>query len=102
VNEVVGGPYRSHNQRHHFTENILDVYLYDALRHEELAKENLHRKLPRGTADWTVKRMALFPGKSFGRRCASSPAAVLMVVNGFGAPPLAGTCQCRAIGREDP
>jgi hypothetical protein len=49
VNEVVGGPYRSHNQRHHFVENILDVYLYDVLRGEELTNSKLHLKLPYGT-----------------------------------------------------
>ena len=48
VNAVVGGPYRSHNQRHHFAENILDVWLYDKLRNENLCESELHLKLPHG------------------------------------------------------
>ncbi len=48
VNAMVGGPYRSHNQRHHFIENMLDVELCDRLRGQELIDSHLHRLLPRG------------------------------------------------------
>lgn len=50
INQVVGGPGRSHNQRHHFVENILDVWFYD---HEItppviITKSKLHQQLPYG------------------------------------------------------
>ena len=50
INQAVGGPGRSHNQRHHFVENVLDVWYYD---HEitpsvNIADSKLHLDLPYG------------------------------------------------------
>lgn len=49
VNALVGGPYRSHNQRHHFIENLLDVRLFDEFRDQEFISSRAHiqpRPLP--------------------------------------------------------
>lgn len=48
VNALVGGPYRSHNQRHHFIENLMDVDLYDRFLDQELIDAGLHLVLPQG------------------------------------------------------
>lgn len=47
VNAMVGGPYRSHNQRHHFVENLLDTELFDLLRDEEVLDSKIYQHLPR-------------------------------------------------------
>ncbi len=48
VNEIVGGPYRSHNRRHHIVENFIDVWTHDHYHHEELIGAKLHRKFTGG------------------------------------------------------
>ena len=50
VNQVVGGPARAHNQRHHFIENIMDVWFYDQGQFPSVNITNakLHQQLPHG------------------------------------------------------
>jgi len=48
VNQAVGGPARSHNQRHHFVENILDTWFYDEALSQNITNAQLHRQLPHG------------------------------------------------------
>lgn len=48
VNTAVGGPARSHNQRHHFVENMMDSWVYDNMLGERLTSSHIHRDLPNG------------------------------------------------------
>lgn len=48
VNEIVGGPYRAHNRRHHIVENFMDVWTYDHYKGVELIGAKLHRLMPGG------------------------------------------------------
>ena len=48
VNEIVGGPYRSHNRRHHIVENFIDVWTHNHYQGEELIGAKLHRKFVGG------------------------------------------------------
>ena len=50
VNQAVGGPARAHNQRHHFVENIIDVWFYDQALSPSvnITSAKLHRELPHG------------------------------------------------------
>ena len=48
VNTAVGGPARSHNQRHHFVENMMDSWVYDNMLGKRLTSSHLHRDLPHG------------------------------------------------------
>jgi hypothetical protein len=50
VNQAVGGPARAHNQRHHFVENIIDVWFYDQALSPSVNITNarLHQQLPHG------------------------------------------------------
>ena len=50
VNLALGGPARAHNQRHHFVENIMDVWFYDQELSPSVNITNarLHRQLPYG------------------------------------------------------
>jgi hypothetical protein len=48
VNTVVGGPARSHNQRHHFVENMIDSWVYDNMLNSRLTSSYIHRELPSG------------------------------------------------------
>ena len=41
VNTMVGGPYRTHSQRHKFVENHHDVWAWDEYMNEEFIKSNL-------------------------------------------------------------
>lgn len=48
VNQIVGGPYRSHNRRHHIMENFMDVWTYNKYSGKELIGAKLHRKFTKG------------------------------------------------------
>ena len=48
VNTAVGGPARSHNQRHHFVENMMDSWVYDNMLGQRLTSSFIHRDLPHG------------------------------------------------------
>jgi hypothetical protein len=48
VNTAVGGPARSHNQRHHFVENMIDTWVYDNLQNRRFTNAKIHRELPSG------------------------------------------------------
>ena len=48
VNQIVGGPYRSHNRRHHIMENFMDVWTYNKYKNKELIGAKLHRKFTKG------------------------------------------------------
>ncbi len=48
VNTAVGGPARSHNQRHHFVENMMDTWVYDKMKNQRFTASNIHRDLPHG------------------------------------------------------
>ena len=50
INQAVGGAGRAHNQRHHFVENILDVWFYDegSAPPVEIIDSQLHLELPYG------------------------------------------------------
>jgi hypothetical protein len=48
VNQIVGGPYRSHNRRHHIMENFMDVWTYNKYKSQELIGAKLHRKFTKG------------------------------------------------------
>jgi len=48
VNTAVGGPARSHNQRHHFVENMIDTWVYDKMRNTRFTAANIHKELPCG------------------------------------------------------
>jgi hypothetical protein len=48
VNTAVGGPARSHNQRHHFVENMIDTWVYDELFDQRFTDSKLYQELPYG------------------------------------------------------
>ena len=48
VNEIVGGPYRAHNRRHHIMENFMDVWTHYNYKNEDLIGAKLHRKFTKG------------------------------------------------------
>ncbi len=50
VNQAVGGAARAHNARHHFVENIIDVWFYDRelTPSVNITNARLHRELPYG------------------------------------------------------
>jgi hypothetical protein len=48
VNQIVGGPYRSHNRRHHIMENFMDVWTFDKYSGKELIGAKLHRRFTKG------------------------------------------------------
>lgn len=49
INQSVGGAGRGHNQRHHFVENILDVWFYSQESPPiDVTNSQLHRDLPHG------------------------------------------------------
>ena len=50
INQVVGGPGRSHNQRHHFVENVLDIWFFANHKSNamDVTNSNLHLQLPHG------------------------------------------------------
>lgn len=48
VNQIVGGPYRSHNRRHHIMENFMDVWAFDKYSGNELIGAKLHRRFTQG------------------------------------------------------
>lgn len=48
VNTAVGGPARSHNQRHHFVENMIDCWVYDNMLGKRLTSSSVHMDLPCG------------------------------------------------------
>ena len=48
VNQIVGGPYRSHNRRHHIMENFMDVWTFNNYKNEELIGAKLHQKFAGG------------------------------------------------------
>ncbi len=56
VNQMVGGPYRSHSHRHHIQENFMDVWVYKHYKKGELIGAKLHHKFTDGE---TVDNMSL-------------------------------------------
>ena len=48
VNQIVGGPYRAHNRRHHIMENFMDVWTHANYQNEELIGAKLHQRFTNG------------------------------------------------------
>jgi hypothetical protein len=51
VNAVVGGPYREHVIRHMVQENIIDTWLWDHYKNEDIINAALHTKVDVGEED---------------------------------------------------
>lgn len=60
VNTAVGGPARSHNQRHHFVENMIDTWVYREIFDTRYTNSKLHRQLPRGKEDFDDSGLGIF------------------------------------------